>query len=63
MDKLTSENVVEVLRNFATYLEDMEEDDREPYVEDVEDMLDFIHSNDGFGTEGQCDPRGDARDD
>jgi len=29
---------------------------------DLEPLLDDILSQDGFGTEGQCDPRGDQRD-
>ena len=37
------------------------EEDAEMLAEDLESMLDDIHSSDGFGTEGQCDPRGDFR--
>jgi len=29
---------------------------------DLESMLSDIHNQDGFGTEGQTDPRGDFRD-
>lgn len=29
---------------------------------DVNALLDTILEQDGFGTEGQCDPRGDPRD-
>ena len=31
------------------------------FSDDLENVLTEIHSNDGFGTEGQCDPRGDFR--
>ncbi len=32
------------------------------YADGLQIMLDDIQHNDGFGTEGQCDPRGDFRD-
>ncbi len=37
------------------------EDDAEMLAEGLDAMLDDIASNDGFGTEQQCDPRGDFR--
>lgn len=36
--------------------------DVEQYAEVLDDILDSIASDDGFGTEQQCDPRGDFRD-
>lgn len=33
----------------------------EAYSPHLEEMLDELHGDDGFGTEGQCDPRGDYR--
>jgi aminoglycoside phosphotransferase (APT) family kinase protein len=36
-------------------------DDREMYRDALGAMLDDLHGNDAFGTEGQCDPRGDFR--
>lgn len=33
----------------------------EQYAQTLDDILDEIASNDGFGTEQQCDPRGDFR--
>lgn len=33
----------------------------EQYAQSLDDILDEIASNDGFGTEQQCDPRGDFR--
>jgi hypothetical protein len=59
--KTTKENVVQILRNFADYLESLDIEERAPYASDIEDMLEEIACNDGFGTEGQCDPRGDQR--
>lgn len=61
MSKTTENNVVTVLTNFTKFLEEMTPDERETYVEEIDDMLDCIASNDGFGTEGQLDPRGDQR--
>ena len=34
----------------------------ESFSTDLESVLDDIHHQDGFGTEGQSDPRGDFRD-
>jgi len=34
----------------------------ESFSPHLDDMLQDIHDGDGFGTEGQCDPRGDFRD-
>lgn len=36
--------------------------DAEIFSPMLEEMLTEMHSDDGFGTEGQCDPRGDFRD-
>jgi hypothetical protein len=36
-------------------------DEAQAYSDALEEMLDELHGNDGFGTEGQCDPRGDYR--
>jgi hypothetical protein len=53
-------NVVTVLKRMTSIAE-QSVDDAEMFAESLEQMLDDIHSNDGFGTEGQCDPRGDFR--
>jgi len=37
------------------------EDDADMFAEVLDDALDDIHGSDGFGTEGQDDPRGDFR--
>lgn len=58
-----------VQRRVAVVLERMlamardNEDDAEMLAESLEGMLTDIHGGDGFGTEGQCDPRGDFRED
>jgi hypothetical protein len=38
-----------------------DEDFAEFFSHDIEPVLDDIHNQDGFGTEGQSDPRGDFR--
>lgn len=38
-----------------------DEDFAEAFSDDMENLLTDIHSQDGFGTEGQNDPRGDFR--
>lgn len=35
--------------------------DADCFMNDLDYMLNQIHCMDGFGTEGQCDPRGDFR--
>ena len=37
------------------------EDEAEAWTDDIECLLDRVAAEDGFGTEGQCDPRGDFR--
>lgn len=56
----TQKNVVAVLdRMKAMALAD--EDDAQMLADGLQDMLEEIAGNDGFGTERQCDPRGDFR--
>lgn len=54
------ERLLEVFTNWIDWAEDCN------CLEDIkcaiDDVLDDWHSDDAFGTEGQCDPRGDARD-
>lgn len=57
----TSKNVSSVLRRFADYLDTLTVKERAPFARDVNIMLNSITDADGFGTEGQCDPRGDHR--
>lgn len=47
---------------FVNQLKDVARNtDTEKYASVLDDILDEIASNDGFGTEQQCDPRGDFR--
>lgn len=56
-----SERVILVLNRLAKIAED--EDEAESISGPLEMMLSDLHGEDFFGTEGQCDPRGDFRDD
>lgn len=52
--------VTTVLNRLAAVAED-DEDFAEDIAKDLNNMLDDIQGQDGFGTEAQCDPRGDFR--
>lgn len=58
--KKLQQNCVTVLNRLAQMCEE-DEDFAETLSGDLNTMLDEIHSQDGFGTEGQSDPRGDFR--
>lgn len=62
MKKATAKNVADVLRRFAAFVEQEPVEQRRLFAQDVNIMLDNIADQDGFGTEGQLDPRGDQRD-
>lgn len=54
-------NVVHVLSNMIA-LANSSVNDALAFVDDLDEMLDEIRDNDGFGSEAQGDPRGDGRD-
>lgn len=58
---MQKQRVVLVLQRLAA-LANEDEDFAESLSDDLTVMLDDIHGQDGFGTEGQSDPRGDFRD-
>jgi hypothetical protein len=57
----TRENVVDVIRRFADFIEKDNPEALEGIADEVNAFLDGLHDQDFFGTEGQCDPRGDHR--
>ena len=61
MTELNYLNVCITLRNLADFLYLQNDNDRKMYIDDINGLLENIANNDGFGTEGQCDPRGDQR--
>lgn len=48
------ERMIELCKN--------DESDAEMFADVLQPMLHGLHREDAFGTEGQCDPRGDFRD-
>ena len=56
----TQKRVALVLNRLAAMAAN-DEDDATMISESLDEMLDDIHGGDGFGTEGQSDPRGDGR--
>lgn len=59
--QLTHHNIVDVLQTMITQCAN-DEDMAIMYVEMLDPMLDSILQDDGFGSEGQLDPRGSHRD-
>ena len=55
---LTPENAPEVLAKWGEYIKQHHD---LPVCDELNTLLDDIKDEDGFGTEGQCDPRGDWR--
>ena len=62
MSKITKPqfNCIIVLNRLAKMCEE-DADFAEAFAADLDSMLNGIHQDDGFGTEGQSDPRGDFR--
>lgn len=57
---VTQQRVLKVLERITAMVKDCE-DDADMFSDGLQIMLDDLQCNDGFGTEGQCDPRGDFR--
>ena len=57
---MNKENIVETMKKFGEFLEENFEDCK-PDIEKINNILDDLRNDDYFGTEGQCDPRGDGR--
>lgn len=61
-NELTRERLDQVWKAFVDYAEDGDGmDGLKLAAKMLDDFLDELSSEDYFGTEGQCDPRGDAR--
>ena len=61
--KVTIKNFSEVMNNIKLLFEKSDEEGKEIWCSDLNEMLDNQLNDDFFGTEGQLDPRGDQRDD
>ena len=60
MKKVTEKNLAKVMRRLEIFLDDDIERKRD-FIKRFNEFLDDLNNNDLFGTEGQCDPRGDCR--
>lgn len=60
--KITLRNYKKALKSIEDHIT-ADKKDAQPMLDELNDMLDNLRSNDYFGTEGQNDPRGDGRDD
>ena len=58
--KLTRERLDQVWKDFVDFAEQID-GGLKLVAKMLDDYLDELGSEDYFGTEGQCDPRGDAR--
>ncbi len=59
--KVSRANVATVLETFAKFVRAEPPEIRDAIACRVNILLDDLASEDCFGTEGQCDPRGDQR--
>lgn len=59
--RTTPETIAADLRAFAAWLEHEDEETRRIAASELNEQLDTWRELDSFGTEGQCDPRGDHR--
>ena len=62
MKQIKIQKNIELVLTRLTALSNESVDFAKEFTKDLEFILNEIHSNDGFGTEGQCDPSGDFRD-
>lgn len=61
--KTTAKTVAKDLRAFADWVDENAKDlDKRELADWLNDKFDELLGEDAFGTEGQCDPRGDHRD-
>lgn len=64
--KVTKKNYTKVVDKFAEYLKSSYSQTLDEYKVDqinwLNELLDELRNDDFFGTEGQCDPRGNKRD-
>jgi hypothetical protein len=53
--------ITAVLRCYAAWLDKQDAATRTAHASEINVFLDQLLRDDAFGTEGQCDPRGDHR--
>jgi len=58
---VTSRNLSTVMDRLKVYALETKDESRQAFCDDLNRFLDDLSDQDAFGTEGQCDPRGDQR--
>ena len=58
---VTSRNLMAVMERLTEYARETQDEARQAFCNDLNLFLDELAEQDAFGTEGQCDPRGDQR--
>lgn len=61
-NQVTVQNFEQVWENILQEYRKSMTEEKEVWIEWINEGLDTLLENDFFGTEGQCDPRGDNRD-
>lgn len=61
MKKATQKNFLDVLAKISKDFQDGDKDEKKIWINWLNKNLDELRDEDFFGTEGQCDPRGDNR--
>jgi hypothetical protein len=59
--KVKIKNFEDVLDNIKRMFNEAPKEEKSLWCEILNEMLDNMRDEDFFGTEGQCDPRGDNR--
>ncbi len=59
--RVTSRNLEKVMERLTQYALGTEDEARQAFCDDLNRFLNDLADQDAFGTEGQCDPRGDQR--
>jgi hypothetical protein len=64
MKRVTKRNLLSVMGKLTEYAKETKDnpDACKAFCADLNAFLDELANQDAFGTEGQCDPRGDQRD-
>jgi hypothetical protein len=58
---VTSRNLAVLMERLTKYALETEDESRQAFCDVLNRFLDDLAAQDAFGTEGQCDPRGDQR--
>ena len=59
--KVNKDNFNLVMNNILDLYDKGDNDEKDLWCDYLDSIIDELRGNDFFGTEGQCDPRGDNR--